>query len=76
MALMQTVETVIDVPAELNKKIRFLDFIFGICSIDEYRHPDPSEADMDNVLYLCTEVQKLFDTSRITTARSVSGNLV
>ena len=76
MALMQTVETVIDVPAELSKKIRFLDFIFGICSIDEYRHPDPSEADMDNVLYLCTEVQKLFDTSRITTARSVSGNLV
>ena len=46
ITLMKTAETVVDIPPELNKRIKAMDWIFGICSIDEYRHPNPDEADM------------------------------
>ena len=65
ITLMKTVETLVDVPQELNRKIKAMDWIFGICSIDEYRHPNPDEADMENALYLCDEVRNLFDQDRI-----------
>lgn len=65
ITLMKTVETLVDVPKELNKRIKAMDWIFGICSIDEYRHPNPDETDMENALYLCVEVKKLFDRERI-----------
>lgn len=65
ITLMRDVETVVEVPKELNKRIRAMDWIFGICSIDEYRHPNPDKADMDNVLVLCDEVFKLFDEKRM-----------
>lgn len=65
ITLMRTVETVVDVPQDLNKRIKAMDWIFGICSIDEYRHPNPDEKDMENALVLCVEVQKLFDRSRV-----------
>jgi len=62
---MRTVETLVEVPKELNKRIKVMDWIFGICSIDEYRHPNPDETDMENALVLCVEVQKLFDQKRM-----------
>jgi hypothetical protein len=65
ITLMRTVETLIDVPKELNKRIKAMDWIFGICSIDEYRHPNPDEKDMKNALVLCVEVKKLFDPGRV-----------
>jgi len=65
ITLMKTVETVVEVPKELNKRIKAMDWIFGICSIDEYRHPNPDERDMENALVLCVEVQKLIDRERV-----------
>lgn len=72
ITLMKTAETVVDIPPELNKRIKAMDWIFGICSIDEYRHPNPDEADMENVLFLCTEVQRLFDQNRIEQVRELA----
>ena len=66
ITLMKTVETLVEVPKELNRRIKAMDWIFGICSIDEYRHPNPDEKDMENALVLCVEVQKLFDKNRVT----------
>jgi hypothetical protein len=65
ITLMKVVETLVNVPKELNKRIKAMDWIFGICSIDDYRHPNPDEKDMYNALHLCAEVEKLFDQERI-----------
>lgn len=65
ITLMRTVETIVDVPKDLNQRIKAMDWIFGICSIDEYRHPNPDESDMENVLTLCDEVKKLFDEKKV-----------
>jgi hypothetical protein len=70
ISLVNVVQTLVAIPSDLVKKIKKLDWIFGICSIDDYRHPDPDVFDMENVLYLCDEVQKLFDASRISALRS------
>ena len=72
ITLMRTVETLVEVPKELNKRIKAMDWIFGICSIDEYRHPNPDEKDMENALVLCVEVQKLFDQQRVATVRKLT----
>jgi hypothetical protein len=65
ITLMRTIETIMEVPKVLNKRIKAMDWIFGICSIDEYRHPNPDASDMENVLTLCAEVQRLFDRDRV-----------
>jgi hypothetical protein len=72
ITLMKTLEQLVQIPQELNKRIKAMDWIFGICSIDEYRHPNPDESDMENALYLCTEVQKLFDPIRIQAVKEAS----
>ena len=71
ITLMRTVETLVDVPKDLNKRIKAMDWIFGICSIDDYRHPNPDESDMENALVLCVEVQKLFDKHRMAAVREL-----
>jgi hypothetical protein len=71
ITLMRSVETLVEIPKELNKRIKAMDWIFGICSIDEYRHLNPDEKDMENVLVLCVEVQKLFDQKRIAKIREL-----
>jgi len=65
ITLMRSVENFMEIPKDLNKRIKAMDWIFGICSIDEYRHPNPDEKDMENALVLCVEVQKLFDPNRV-----------
>jgi len=65
--LMKEIENFVPVPTDLKKRIKAMDWIFGICSIDEFRHPNPGESDRDNVLYLCVEVEKLLDQKRIET---------
>ena len=65
ITLMWSVENFMEIPKDLNKRIKAMDWIFGICSIDEYRHPNPDEKDMENALVLCVEVQKLFDPNRV-----------
>ena len=72
ITLMRTVETLVEVPKDLNKRIKAMDWIFGICSIDEYRHPNPDEKDMENALLLCVEVQKLFNPNRVAAVRELS----
>jgi hypothetical protein len=42
--LMDSVEKIFEVPAELNTEIRSLDEIFDICSIDNYYHAEISTA--------------------------------
>lgn len=71
ITLMRDVETLVNVPNDLNKRIKAMDWIFGICSIDDYRHANPDEADMENVLILCDEVFRLFDANRITELRKL-----
>ncbi len=70
--LIYELENVIDIPPVLNKEIKSLDLIFGICSIDNYHHPDPDVSDTDRVLSMCTEVQKLFDQALIASVRLAS----
>ncbi len=65
ITLMLDIEEVLTIPIELTRRIKAMDWIFGICSIDEYRHPNPDINDMNNVLILCDEVFKLFDRERI-----------
>jgi hypothetical protein len=72
ITLMKTVETVVNVPKELNRRIKAMDWLFGICSIDEYRHPNPDKSDMENVLDLCAEVEKLFDRERIERVKALA----
>jgi hypothetical protein len=70
--LMDEIETIIDVPVLLNKEIRSLDFIFGICSIENYHHGDPEISDSDRVLSMCNEINKLFDPDKISCVRAAS----
>ncbi|MBW4082667.1 hypothetical protein [Paenibacillus sp. S150] len=70
ICLMNAVETVVDVPKELNKEIRSLDFIFGICSLDDYFHGTPKPEDSIRVLTMCEQVRQLFDQTKISLARA------
>jgi HEPN domain-containing protein len=47
-------------PAGLERDIRSLDDIFGICSLDEYHHGVPEPADAARVLGLCGGLTDLF----------------
>jgi hypothetical protein len=76
ITLMRTIETLVEVPKDLNKRIKAMDWIFGICSIDDYRHPNPDEKDMENALVLCVEVQKLFDQNRIAAVNELSKQML
>ncbi|MBP2646295.1 MAG: hypothetical protein H6Q75_1735, partial [Firmicutes bacterium] len=58
--LMDTVEEIIDVSTVLNKEIRSLDLLFGICSIENYYHGEPEPDDAGRVLSMCHGVQNLF----------------
>lgn len=72
--LMDAVETIMEVPAALNKEIRSLDLIFGICSLENYYHGTPESADSERVLSLCNEVHALFDLTRIASMRAAFKN--
>lgn len=70
ICLMDAVEKIIDVPLELNKEIRSLDLIFGICSLENYYHGSPNESDSNRALSICNEVQKLFNQIRSSSKRA------
>lgn len=72
--LIYELENVIDIPPSLNKEIKSLDLIFGICSIDDYHHANPDASDTERVLSMCTEVQKLFDQPLIEAIRLAALN--
>ncbi|NGM83506.1 hypothetical protein G5B47_13875 [Paenibacillus sp. 7124] len=73
ICLMNALETEVDFPKELNKEIRSLDFIFGICSLDDYFHGTPEPEDADRVLNMCASVRELFDQERIAEVRAAFG---
>lgn len=66
ICLMNAVESVVDFPRELNKEIRSLDFIFGICSLEDYFHGTPEEADAERVMVMCGLVKEQFDPVQVT----------
>ncbi len=72
--LMDTVEEIMEFPASLNKEIRSLDFIFGICSPEDYYHGIPEPADSNRVLSMCNGVRRLFDQAKISTIRAAFKN--
>ena len=47
-------------PALLNKRIRSLDSIFGICSLDHYHHGTPLAADAEQALAICGDLVSHF----------------
>jgi hypothetical protein len=65
ISLMKDVEQLVDVPQELNREIRSLDHIFGICFLDNYYHGTPETADMEKVLRLCNQAPLLFDKEKM-----------
>lgn len=71
ICLMDAVEKVVDVPPELNRKIRWLDeSIFGICSLDNYFHGTPEKEDTEMIMSLCRQVQALFVPDEIAARRA------
>ncbi|MDF2935772.1 MAG: hypothetical protein K0Q90_1145 [Paenibacillaceae bacterium] len=72
ICLMNAVELVVDFPPELNKEIRSLDFIFGICSLDDYFHGEPTPKDAERVLAMCGQVRQLFDLERVASIRQTA----
>ncbi|WP_244444705.1 hypothetical protein [Paenibacillus camerounensis] len=71
ICLMNAAEQAVAFPPELNKDIRALDFIFGICSLDDYFHGVPEPEDADRVLAMCRQVHALFDPGHIAAMRAV-----
>ena len=67
--LVDVAEQHVEFPEELNKKIRYLDEIFGICSIENYHHKIPLQSDSEQTLNICNEIYKLFDQSKIQSIR-------
>lgn len=60
-SLVCTVEEVEpDFPEELNAKIRALDAIFGICSLEHYHHGTPGTEDARGALAICGELVNHF----------------
>lgn len=58
--LIDAVEEVMDIPADLARDIRDLDGMFGICSLDDYHRETPEPADARRVLSMCGRVATLF----------------
>lgn len=72
ICLMNAVESIVDVPKELNKEIRSLDFIFGICSLEDYFHGTPEPEDSARVLSMCKKAAQLFDQVKIAALRTAA----
>lgn len=67
--LMDAVGTILAVPPELDKGIRSLDLIYGICSLENFHLGITQETDADRVLVMCRQVENLFDPARLDLAR-------
>ena len=63
-------EQYVEFTQELSIGIRYLDKIFGICSIEHYHHGTPRPFDSEQALSMCNEVRQLFDQSKIQSIRS------
>lgn len=71
ICLMDAVVTVMEIPPELDRQIRWLDeSIFGICSLDDYFHGTPEKQDADMIMSLCRQVRELFVPEEIAARRA------
>lgn len=52
-SLMDSAQEVMLFTPELSGKIRALDDIFGICSLDKYHHGAPTQSDAADILVIC-----------------------
>ncbi len=74
VCLMEDIEEIVDVPPELNKEIRSLDLIFGICSLENYHHGVPEPTDSQRVIAMCKEIKKLFNPTKMAAMRTAVKN--
>ncbi|NDL64643.1 hypothetical protein [Acerihabitans arboris] len=58
-SLMDTAEEVIPFAPELSRRIRALDEIFGICSLENYHHGTPTQADSVGIIAICRELSEI-----------------
>lgn len=65
ICLMNAVEALMEFPPELNREIRSLDLIFGLCSLTEYFHGTPGPSDAVKVLDMCKAVRVLINEGEI-----------
>ncbi len=68
-SLMDTAEEVISFPPELSVKIRALDEIFGICSLDDYHHGTPTGTDAAGIIDLCRALSVKLDALAVNITR-------
>jgi hypothetical protein len=61
-SLMEDAERLTGFPDGLAEGIRSLDEIFGICSLEDYYHGTPDEADAERSLEYCAGLQALLGT--------------
>ncbi|MDQ1304396.1 MAG: hypothetical protein QG671_223 [Actinomycetota bacterium] len=57
--LMSDVESLLDVEPDVSDAVRSLDEIFGICSVDDYHHTEPTGADAAKALWACEQLAEL-----------------
>jgi hypothetical protein len=60
-SLVASAEEAIDFAPDLRQAILSLDEIFGICSIDNYHHGKPVQADAERALVICESLLRMFD---------------
>ncbi|TKI07235.1 hypothetical protein [Martelella alba] len=58
-SLMDTAGEVMKFEPQLERDIRALDEIFGICSLENYHHGTPGEQDASHILTLCRSLAEL-----------------
>ncbi|PRR84838.1 hypothetical protein CLLU_21800 [Clostridium luticellarii] len=65
--LVDSAETVVDVPSSLDDEIRSLDPIFNeyLCSLESYDSSILKLLDSDKLISICNEVSKLFNQEKI-----------
>ncbi len=68
--LMDAVETVVTISPEMEKEIRSLDLLYGICSLENFHIGIPEEQDANRVLMMCRYVETVFDSERVDLVRS------
>lgn len=66
--LMDHVERLVAVDADLSARVRALDEIFHICSLEDYHHGVPGPEDGDRVLEMCDAMDRLVVEQVLTAA--------
>ncbi|MDR1067102.1 MAG: HEPN domain-containing protein [Clostridiales bacterium] len=60
-ALICAIDDLMDFPEELSAEIQSFDEMFGIRSMDDYRHGEPTAADAEKILDICERVNAIIE---------------